>query len=72
MKILVSTKEIIKKYQIPYWRINYLTKKGILKIEKKIGNKRLYSLEEIDKKLKNKTLIRGLYYAAKRKGEFND
>lgn len=49
MQLLISTKEIIKKYGIPYSRINYLTKKRILKVIKRVGNKRLYSLEEIVK-----------------------
>ena len=51
MKILISTKDIIKKYQISYGRINYLTKQGFLREVKRIGNKRLYDLEEVDKKL---------------------
>jgi DNA-binding transcriptional MerR regulator len=53
MQIFVSAKDIIKKYGIPYARINYLTRKGALKVVKKIGNKRLYSLEEIDKKIRS-------------------
>lgn len=57
MRIFISTKDIIKKYNISYGRINYFSRKGILKVIKKEGNKRLYSLEEIEKKLKNKNLI---------------
>lgn len=49
MQILVSAIEIIHRYGLSYARINYLTKKGIFKVIKKSGNKRLYSLEEIDK-----------------------
>lgn len=52
MKIFISTKDIIKKYNIPYARINYLNRKGIFRVVKRIGNKRLYSLEEIKKKIK--------------------
>jgi DNA-binding transcriptional MerR regulator len=51
MQIFVSAKEIKKKYGISYARINYLTKKGVFAVEKKIGNKRLYSLEEIDREI---------------------
>jgi len=51
MWILVSSKEIMKKYGISYMRINYLTRKGIFKVVKKVGNKRLYNLEQIDKKI---------------------
>jgi DNA-binding transcriptional MerR regulator len=51
MQIFVSAKEIIKKYGISYARINYLTKKGVFAVVKKIGNKRLYSLEEIDREI---------------------
>jgi len=49
MQILISTKEIIKKYGISYAQINYLTKKGVFKVIKKAGNKRLYDLEKIEK-----------------------
>lgn len=48
MKMLISTKGIIKEFRIPYSRINYLTKKGVFKIVKRSGTKRLYNLEQID------------------------
>jgi len=50
MKILIDTKRIIKKYKVSYYRINYLTKKGYIKVVKKTGNKRWYDPEEIDNK----------------------
>jgi len=52
MKMLISTKGIIKEFHIPYSRINYLTKKGVFKIVKRSGTKRLYSLEQIDMAVK--------------------
>ena len=48
MKMLISTKDIIKKFRIPYSRINYLTKKGVFNVVKRNGTKRLYDLEQID------------------------
>lgn len=54
---LVSSKDIIKKHRIPYFIINYYTKKGVFKVVKKEGNKRLYSLEEIETRLKEKGAI---------------
>ncbi|MBU4311595.1 MAG: MerR family transcriptional regulator [Candidatus Omnitrophica bacterium] len=54
---LVSSKEIIKRHHIPYFIINYYTKKGVFKVVKKEGNRRLYSLEEIETRLKEKGVI---------------
>lgn len=54
---LVSSKDIIKKHRTPYFIINYYTKKGFFKVVKKEGNKRLYGLEEIETKLKEKGVI---------------
>jgi len=51
MQILISTREIIRKYGISYARINCLTKKGIFRVVKRVGNKRLYSHEEIGRKI---------------------
>lgn len=56
MKVRVSTKYIIEKYGLSYSQINSLTKKGILRVTGKRGNKRLYNLQEIDKKLKDRDL----------------
>ncbi len=52
MKVRVSTKYIIEKYDLSYSQINSLTKKGILRVTDKRGNKRLHNLQEIDRKLK--------------------
>ena len=54
---LISSKDIIKKHRAPYFIINHYTKKGFFKVVKKEGNKRLYSLEEIEAKLKEKGVI---------------
>ncbi|MFH1996171.1 MAG: hypothetical protein ABIJ27_04125 [Candidatus Omnitrophota bacterium] len=51
MKIYVSAKEMIKKFDIPYSRINYLMQKNILTVEKKKGKRRLYSLEDAERAL---------------------
>lgn len=48
MRLLISTKGIIREFHIPYSRINYLTKKGIFKVVKRSGSKRLYDHEQID------------------------
>ena len=53
-RILISAEDIIKRYHLPYLRINYLTKKSIFKVVKKRGTRRLYNLEEIDKKINEK------------------
>ena len=49
MRMLVSSKDIILKYSISYKQINYFTRTGIFKVARRIGNKRLYSLEQIEK-----------------------
>lgn len=54
VRILISAKQIIKQYRVPYQRINYLTKKGVFKVVARSGNKRLYSLEEIEERLGGK------------------
>ena len=54
---LVSSKDIIKRYRLPYFIINYYTKKGVFKVVKKEGNKRLYSLEEIETRSKEKGML---------------
>jgi len=54
---LVSSKDIIKRHRIPYFIINYYTKKGVFKVVKKEGSRRLYSLEEIETRLKEKGVI---------------
>ena len=55
-KVFVSSKNIMKRYKISYYRVNYLTKKGVFKVAKRAGNKRLYSLEEVAGKLKDGSL----------------
>lgn len=54
MKVMICSKDIIKKYGISYGRLNYLTKKGLLNVAGRDGNKRLYSLIEVDRRLNKK------------------
>lgn len=56
MKVRVSIEYIIEKYSLSYSQINSLTKKGVLRVTGKRENKRLYNLQEIDRKLKDRDL----------------
>ncbi len=51
-EILISSKEIVKKYNLSYQTVNYYTSIGLLSIKKRKGNVRLYNKEEVKRNLK--------------------
>ncbi|MDO8661664.1 MAG: MerR family transcriptional regulator [Candidatus Omnitrophota bacterium] len=46
-KTLISPIEISKKYNLSYQTINYYTNLGLLKVRRREGNNRLYSIREV-------------------------
>ncbi len=49
--MLISPKEIVKKYNISYQTLNYYTNLGLLEVKKRRGNARFFNEEEIKKNL---------------------
>lgn len=49
--MLISSKEIVKKYNISYQTLNYYTNIGLLEVRKRKGNGRLYVEDEVERKL---------------------
>jgi len=49
--MLISSQEIVKKYNVSYQTVNYYTNLGLLPVKKRKGNGRLYNEEEIKKSL---------------------
>ncbi len=50
-EILVTAKDISKKYKMPYPTVNHYTDLGFLPIVKKTGNKRLYNGKQVRDRL---------------------
>ena len=50
-EMLISSQEIVKKYNVSYQTLNYYTNLGLLPVKKRKGNGRLYNEEEIKKSL---------------------
>ena len=48
---LISSQEIVKKYDISYQTLNYYTSIGLLIVRKRKGNSRLYQEQEIEQRL---------------------
>lgn len=60
--MMISSREILKKYNISYQTLNYYTNLGLLKVRKRKGNGRLYNEEEMEKKLKKITKLKDKGY----------
>lgn len=45
-KKLITAKEIVKKFNMPYHTVNYYTAIGLLRVLNKNGNERVYDEEE--------------------------
>jgi DNA-binding transcriptional MerR regulator len=52
MNKFISAKEIAKKYNLSYQRVNRYTDAGLLRIVFKKGNMRMFSRQQVDKRLK--------------------
>jgi DNA-binding transcriptional MerR regulator len=48
---VISTKEIVKKYGLPYSTVNHYTIIGLLTVEARRRNRRLYDEAEVEEKL---------------------
>ena len=62
LKNIISTKEIVKKYNIPYSTVNYYTIIGLLTIVDRKKNTRLYNELEVKEKLAKITQLRSKGY----------
>jgi len=51
-KKLISAKDIVKKFNLAYYTINYYTAIGLLRVVKKKGSARLYDEAEVSDRLK--------------------
>ncbi|MCM8801680.1 MAG: helix-turn-helix domain-containing protein [Candidatus Omnitrophica bacterium] len=51
-KKLISSQEIVEKFDIPYTTVTYYTNLGFLKVVKKQGNKRLYDEGKVRRHLR--------------------
>lgn len=52
MNKFISAKEIIKKYQLSYQKVNRYTDSGLFTIVFKKGNMRLFNRQQVHKRLK--------------------
>lgn len=60
--MMISSQDIIRKYNISYQTLNYYTNLGLLEVRKRKGNGRLYSEKEVKKKLKTITELKDKGY----------
>ena len=49
---MISTKEIMSKYNISYQTVNHYTDFGLLPVQTKIGNARFYDRDLVEKRMK--------------------
>jgi DNA-binding transcriptional MerR regulator len=61
-KKLISSKEIVSKYGIPYSTVTYYTNLGFLMVIKRKGNRRFYDRVEVGRQLKRITELRDTGY----------
>ena len=61
-KNLISTKEIVEKYGIPYSTVNHYTITGLLIVADRRKNMRLYDEAQVAKRLAAITRLRGKGY----------
>lgn len=50
---LISTKEVIKRFELSYQTLNYYTNLGFFNVVERKGNSRMYDENEISEKIKN-------------------
>ena len=50
-RVMVSPREMAKKFNISYQTINYYTNLGLLVVRRKKGNGRLYNQDEVRRRL---------------------
>jgi DNA-binding transcriptional MerR regulator len=59
---MISIKEIVKKYRIPYSTVNHYTMIGLLKVAKRSKNIRLYDEIEVKERLTKISKLRSKGY----------
>ena len=59
---MLSTQEIVKKYNLSYQTVNYYTNLGLFEVTKRKGNGRLYSADHIQKRLQKITKLKNEGY----------
>lgn len=59
---LVSTKEIIDRFNISYQTLNYYTDLGFFTVIERRGNRRIYDLDEIARKIDRITALKNQGY----------
>jgi len=59
---VISTKEIVEKYSIPYSTVNHYTIIGLLTVEARRRNMRLYDETEVEEKLTRIMILRDKGY----------
>jgi DNA-binding transcriptional MerR regulator len=64
-KAMLSTQEIITKYNISYQTVNYYTNLGLLMVRKRQGNSRLYGSLEVKKALGEINRLKNAGYSLK-------
>ncbi len=61
-KGMISTKQIVRKYKIPYSTVNHYTVVGLLQVAGRKNNIRLYNESEVKKRLKKIAQLRSKGY----------
>ncbi|MDD5504609.1 MAG: MerR family transcriptional regulator [Candidatus Omnitrophica bacterium] len=62
-KSLITPAEISKMHDISYQTVNYYTNLGLLKVEKKIANSRLYNSKDVNSRLKKLSDLKSQGYS---------
>jgi DNA-binding transcriptional MerR regulator len=61
-KKIISSKEIVRIFGLPYSTVTYYTNLGFFMVVKRKGNRRFYDKEEISRQLKRITELRDSGY----------
>ncbi|MDD5560735.1 MAG: MerR family transcriptional regulator [Candidatus Omnitrophica bacterium] len=51
-KKVISAQEIVAKFNMPYYTVNYYTAIGLLPVSAKVGNKRMYEESLVKERLR--------------------
>jgi DNA-binding transcriptional MerR regulator len=62
-KALITPVEISKMHDISYQTVNYYTNLGLLKVEKRIANSRLYNSKDVSLRLKKLSELKSQGYS---------
>lgn len=62
LRKLISSKDIVEKYGLPYSTVTHYTNLGFFSVIKRRGNRRFYDSGEINKQLKRITRLKDAGY----------